>query len=315
MSRLLQNLSPRWLLRLEKRWLLRDPELWATRIIHVLFWGLLGLGLALTYAFYVPFGERHIRLWLWGSAVMGVLSLGAFVWWWRMLLRYPAAGQAGRLKGWLSIRNLILFVLGSAILSAIPVVFFEVIALRWYEFMHDFAPFEGVAPEYLPFQQRHIWPLWLMAGIPILTLLTDMAAHMRSREFWLTVGTTLGLIVLISLFLEILGKGRNTALPLFVVMALVAQVRILVEWVFEDNPIPEHAIGAQVIFLGISSIHILIIPIAILTSIQLNVYIANPVALFNIQLCAWIIGTALAWLMWHIYFRPKVLDLYLKPPV
>ena len=162
--------------------------------------------------------------------------------------------------------------------------------------------------------ENHIWPIWLIAALPLLWLLSDMASYMRKREFWLTIGSAIGFGALMSFVIDAIGPGKDTALPLFIVIFLVAQVRFLVEWVFEDNPAQERSIVAQIIFLGLSSLHIWLIPTAILTAVEYNIYIEDPSVVFGWQITSWMIGGAFALFMWHRYFRPKVLDLYLQPP-
>ncbi|MEM6348524.1 MAG: hypothetical protein AAF927_31870 [Bacteroidota bacterium] len=314
MQRLFQRLTPNWLQRLDRHLLLNDPILWATRIHHVFFWGVLGLLLAGFYGYYVPVGERHALFWAGGTFLMGLLAMGGLILWWTRLLNFPATQQAGRLKGWLSIRNLIVFLLGTGLLSAIPVLYYELIAQRWYELRLSFAPLGmgGSTTEMLA--ENHIWPVWLLAVLPVFWLLSDMANYMRKREFWLTIGMALALGSLLTFIIDAIGPGKDTALPLFIVIFLVAQVRFLVEWVFEDNPAQERSVVAQIIFLGLSSLHIWLIPTAILTAVEYNIYIENPELVIGWQVVSWLIGAAFSLFMWHRCFRPKVLDLYLQPP-
>ncbi len=314
MQRLYQRLTPNWLQRLDRHLLLNDPILWATRIHHVFFWGVLGLLLAGFYGYYVPVGERQPVLWVGGTFLMGLVAAGGLIFWWTRLLDFPATQQAGRLKGWLSIRNLLIFLLGGSLLSAIPIVYYELIAQRWYEFRLSFAPLGMGSSANGIIAENHIWPIWLIAALPLLWLLSDMASYMRKREFWLTIGSAIGFGALMSFVIDAIGPGKDTALPLFIVIFLVAQVRFLVEWVFEDNPAQERSIVAQIIFLGLSSLHIWLIPTAILTAVEYNIYIEDPSVVFGWQITSWMIGGAFALFMWHRYFRPKVLDLYLQPP-
>ncbi|MEL7530355.1 MAG: hypothetical protein AAFN10_03565 [Bacteroidota bacterium] len=313
MQRLFQRLTPNWLQRLDRHLLLNDPVLWATRIHHVLFWGLLGVLLAGFYAYYVPVGERQIVLWLGGTVLMGCIAIGGLAFWWTRLLAFPATQQAGRLKGWLSIRNLIVFLIGGSLLSAIPIVYYELIAQRWYELRLSFAPL-GMGGTSSMLATNHIWPIWLIAVLPLIWLLSDMANYMRKREFWLTIGMAIGIGSLMSFIMDAIGPGKDTALPLFIVMFLVAQVRFLVEWVFEDNPAAERSIVAQIVFLGLSSLHIWLIPAAILTAVRYNIYVEDPSVIAGWQVVAWLIGGTFSLFMWHRFFRSKVLDLYLQPP-
>lgn len=312
MQRLFQRLTPNWLKRIDKHLLLNDPILWATRIHHVVFWSVLGLLLAGFYGLYAPVGERHLWLLVGGTGLLGLASLIGFGMWWVALLRFPAAKQAGRLKGWLSLRNLLVFLVGTSLLSAIPVLYYEILAQRSYEAL--FSGFMNILETNPLASTNHIWNGWLLAALPLLCSLTDMSAYMRKQQFWLTIGTAIGLISLLALILEALGPGRDTALPLFTVMFLVAQIRFLVEWVYEDNPAQERSIWMQVIFLGLSTLHIWVIPSAILASIQLNLYIADPNTAAISQLVAWVVGAGLAIVMWHYFFRNKVLALNLQPP-
>lgn len=312
MQRLYQRLTPNWLQRLDRYLLLQDPILWATRIHHVAFWGLLGLLLAGFYGYYTPVGERHLALWVGGTILMGSLSIIGLGVWWTRLLAFPATQQAGRLKGWLSIRNLLVFLLGTSLLSGIPVLYYELIAQRWHEVRLTFVPLNMEEASSI-ILKNHIWQIWLLAVLPLLWLMTDVSSYMRKREFWLTLAAAIVGISLVNLFLEAIGPGKDTALPLFIAIFLIAQIRLLVEWIYEDNPAQERSVVAQIIFLGLSSLHIWVIPTAILTAFELNIYIENPKVVFSWQILAWVIGGCFSLFMWHRYFRAKVLDLYLRP--
>ncbi|MFK7923406.1 MAG: hypothetical protein AB8H47_15695 [Bacteroidia bacterium] len=312
MQRLFKRLTPNWLQRIDKHLLLNDPILWATRIHHVIFWSVLGLLLAGFYGSYAPVGERHLWLLLGGTGLLGLASLVGFGIWWTTLLRFPAVEQAGRLKGWLSLRNLLLFLLGTSLLSAIPVLYYELLSQRSYEVL--FSGFSNILKTSPLASTNHLWQWWLLAGLPLLWLLTDMSAYMRKKQFWMTIAAAIGVTSLLALILEAFGPGRDTALPLFTAMFLVAQIRLLVEWIYEDNPAQERSIWMQVIFLGLSTLHVWVIPTAILLSIQFNLYIEEPSTAAMSQRITWILGAGFAIVMWHRYFRRKVLALYLQPP-
>lgn len=118
MERKLKKFVPAFLQKIDRDWMLNRPYLWATKIHYVLFYGLIGLGLSMTFGQLQPISPSQISIstsFLIMLSIPAVLALG--YWWYRLSITF--SHYAHDVNIWR--RNFGLILIGSLLIMSVPV--------------------------------------------------------------------------------------------------------------------------------------------------------------------------------------------------
>lgn len=117
MERKLRKFVPTFLQKIDRDWMLNRPYLWATKIHYVLFYGLIGLGLSMTFGQLQPISPSQISI---STSFLITLSIPALLalayWWYRLSVVFSQFAHDTQI--WR--RNFSLILLGSLLIMAVP---------------------------------------------------------------------------------------------------------------------------------------------------------------------------------------------------
>ncbi|MFK7923405.1 MAG: hypothetical protein AB8H47_15690 [Bacteroidia bacterium] len=305
MQRFFTALSPAFLSRLDHQLLINRPFIWATRIHHVLFWGLLGNLFALIYALLLPMSEDDLTSPWSGTLVLIFPVLIGLVLWGRSLQQ---TGYWDHLVGTKSkdlLRNQFLFGLGALVLSAMPIVFFAVVEYR-------------SIPALLHYGLEHtesgdVALRWLLMIVPFIWMCVELFAYLRWIHILWTVVIGLGLVILETAVggLLLMGSNVNNSVVGLLALLLIQLFAFLVA-AYNREILSPAGRAWQTMCLVFASIILMLCPMVLAGCFAIG---SEGTNFWSPTMISWLIvgGLALAGSLWHLGFRRRIMELQAQP--
>ncbi|MEM6348523.1 MAG: hypothetical protein AAF927_31865 [Bacteroidota bacterium] len=300
MYRFIATISPAFLRKLDQNLLINHPFLWATRIHHVLYWALLGNIFATCYAFLLPINEQSIPSPWSGTIVLSLPILIALVLWAKSLQERAYWQHQKTVPDAVLGRNLLLFGLGSLLISVIPIVYFGIVSMRLNALI-DYGNYEFIS-------LREQW-VWLI--FPFFWMLVEVFAYLRWHQILWAFVIGISLFILESMFfgLAVAGSGGNSA-PAVLFLLFLVQLFAFTVSAYSSGVKSRFGRTWQTVCLVFSSLILLTIPTLFfgVSRMEANASFEKRELLF-----CWLVGLVLGASIWHFGFRKRILAIQAQP--
>lgn len=299
MQRFFKSISPAFLRRIDHHLLINRPFIWATKIHHVLYWGLLGNLFAVIYAFLLPVSEPSP---LSGTFVLMIPVAIGLVFWGKALQETGYWHHLVGAKPKFLLRNQFLFGLGCLLLTAIPVVYLQILDSR----LQTAFVFSEDAGSIVMIQ-------WLMIMLPLAWMIIELLAYMRFQQIIWTVGGGLLIFILelVVCSLMMMGEvGRSNAAPVLLLIFVLVQLFAFMIAAFNQEILSKAGRLWQSMCVVFSGLLLLILPILFWVNVT---YLDKARTTFELIALCWFLGLLLAGTMWHLALRKRLMELQAQP--
>lgn len=305
MQRFFTSISPAFLRRLDHQLLINRPFVWATRIHHVLYWGLLGNLFAVLYALLLPMSEYDLPSPWSGTLVLVFPILIGLVLWGRSLQQTGYWDHLIGTKNKYLLRNQFLFGLGALVLSAMPIVFFAMVEYRSIPVLlhYGLGPTESVG----------VALRWALVIFPVIWMVVELFAYLRWAQILWTVVIGLGLVILETAVGGLLLMGSNVNNSVVGLLALLLiQLCAFVVAAYNRELLSPAGRTWQTMALIFASLILLSLPTVIAACFAIG-YDGGRFWSPTMFSSLWLGGLALAGTLWHTGFRRRIMELQSQP--